>query len=348
MTKRRILGTALVAIILAALFYLQFRTWKSFDWERFWHVTRALTGGRGLAMLLSGVALIYCTYFLRALRWKIFLRPVAKSTVARLTPPHIVGFTGLALLGRPGELIRPYLISRRENLSFSSQIAVWTVERIFDIGAVAVMLAIDVFVAFPQFKRAGVLVLLLTAALAAGAFLVWAKTETFARLAERGLGAFSPRLAASAAEKVRAFGAGLNTIHDATSFLQLVVLSLVIWLVIATAYLQVAHAYPYPHINRMNISHLLLVMGSSMVGSVLQLPGVGGGSQLAVISVLSSPLFNLRQELAVSAGIMLWLVTFMSVIPAGLVLAHYEHVSLRKLSEEAARQEQEAASVPTA
>jgi hypothetical protein len=31
---------------------------------------------------------------------------------------------------------------------------------------------------------------------------------------------------------------------------------------------------------------------------------------------------------------MLWLVTFMSVIPAGLFLAHREHVSLTRLEEE--------------
>ena len=47
----------------------------------------------------------------------------------------MIGFTGLALLGRPGELIRPYLIARHQNLSFASQVAVWTVERIFDVAA---------------------------------------------------------------------------------------------------------------------------------------------------------------------------------------------------------------------
>ena len=31
---------------------------------------------------------------------------------------------------------------------------------------------------------------------------------------------------------------------------------------------------------------------------------------------------------------LLWLVTFMSVTPLGLALARYEHVSLRKLTEE--------------
>src|SRR5437667_12693705 len=64
-----------------------------------------------------------------------------------LASSTVVGFTGLALLGRPGELIRPYLIARRENLSFSSQLAAWAVERIFDIGAFTFLLLLTVFFA---------------------------------------------------------------------------------------------------------------------------------------------------------------------------------------------------------
>jgi hypothetical protein len=36
---------------------------------------------------------------------------------------------------------------------------------------------------------------------------------------------------------------------------------------------------------------------------------------------------------------MLWLTTFVAVIPAGLLLAHHERLSLRKLSEESHREE---------
>ena len=83
-------------------------------------------------------------------------------------------------------------------------------------------------------------------------------------------------------------------------------------------------------------------MGASTLGSMIQLPGVGGGSQLAVIGILSSSIFGLQHELAVSAGIMLWIVTFVSVVPMGLILAHREKLSLTRLSSES-QQEEEAA-----
>ena len=97
--------------------------------------------------ILHAISLIYLAYAIRAFRWKIFLRPVRKTSTSQMLAPTVIGFTGLALLGRPGELIRPYLISRRLNLPFSSQLAVWAVERIFDIAAFTLLLVLTAFVA---------------------------------------------------------------------------------------------------------------------------------------------------------------------------------------------------------
>jgi hypothetical protein len=86
-------------------------------------------------------------------------------------------------------------------------------------------------------------------------------------------------------------------------------------------------------------SQVLVLMGASMIGSLVQLPGVGGGSQLATIATLER-VFDVPKELAASCGIMLWLVTFVSIVPLGLYLAHRERLSLRKLSEETAHAEE--------
>jgi hypothetical protein len=86
-------------------------------------------------------------------------------------------------------------------------------------------------------------------------------------------------------------------------------------------------------------------MGASMAGSMLQLPAVGGGSQMATIAVLSS-VFDVPPEMAASCGILLWLVTFASVVPTGLFLAHRERLSLRKLSVESHRSEEVEVGLP--
>jgi hypothetical protein len=43
---------------------------------------------------------------------------------------------------------------------------------------------------------------------------------------------------------------------------------------------------------------------------------------------------------------MLWLVTFVAVIPVGLLLAHRERLSLRKLSKESHQKEEEVEAPP--
>lgn len=425
MNKKRILTTAVVVAVLGVLVYFQVQHWRAFDWARF----RAETGGISKLHALSAVALIYATYLLRALRWKVFLKPICKARVSRLVGPTFIGFTGLALLGRPGEFVRPYLIAKKENVSLSSQIGVWTVERIFDIGAFAVLMTVTVFVPgslqsnpyIGKFREAAVVLLCMVLAMAALCYLIRTRGPAVGAFFHRKVSPFSRNLAEHLEEKTRAFGIGLNTIHDRLSFLQVTALSLAIWFMIALAYREVCHAYPpepgfrqarltgqrpeprsvdvetallagnsllagqpldettvaelrsalepkgyhierhdeprehglwlykgkhrerrigdRPHLSDLDIGHTVLLMGFSMVGSIVQLPAVGGGSQLAVIGALQV-IYGIPPELAVSCGILLWIVTFMAVIPTGLVLARREHLSLRKLSHEAHEEEE--------
>jgi glycosyltransferase 2 family protein len=362
MTKKRILITAAVLAILAALVYLQVRTWQKFDWHRFWMATQ----NTNKLYLLGGVALIYIDYYLRALRWKILLRPVKETTASRLTGPTMIGFAGLALLGRPGEFIRPYLIARKENMSMASQLGVWIVERIFDMGAFALIMAVNILgsartlrqlpgfaqaptrsiaglhvSSFGLFEISAVIILVGVGVAAWVAFWIRMNPGAAAEFFRRVFGGISEELGEAAYHRVHAFSQGLNTVKDFGSFLQLTGLSLLIWLLIGFAYLSVTHAYALHRLSRMRLSDVFLLTAASVVGGVLQLPVVGGGSQLATIGTLRG-VFNFSPEVATSAGIMLWLVTFMSVIPAGLILAHFERVSLTKLEEESLVEEERA------
>jgi len=345
MSRKRILLTAVVLTVLAILVYLQFRTWKNFDWSTFWNEWERVNPHH----ILHAIGLIYLSYLLRAFRWKVFLRPVRKeASVLAMVPPTLIGFTGLALLGRPGELIRPYLIARRENLTFPSQVAVWTVERIFDIGAFTVLMVLAIFLPtalhflpnpdiYPRLRVGGFLLVALVLGMTTGAVAVAKFGEVLARWIEKRFGHLSSNLGNRIALRVREFRDGLHTIHDLFSFVEVSAASVLMWWFIAVAYREVTHAYGVS-LQHMTVSKVLLLMGSSMLGSMLQLPGVGGGSQLATIAALEH-IFGAPHELAASCGILLWLVTFVAVVPLGLALAHREHLSLRKLSEESADQE---------
>jgi uncharacterized protein (TIRG00374 family) len=343
MSKKKYVVYAVVFLVLAVLVYLQFRTWKNFDWARFWE-----TRPQHWLHIAHGVALIYLGYVVRAIRWKIFLKPIRpEATSLSLVAPTMIGFTGLALLGRPGELMRPYLIARRQNLTFSSQLAVWAVERIFDIGAYAVMLVAVIFFAagprelkdfYGYFQKMGLVLVVLVVAMVLGAIAVHSKGEGIAKWVERRFSHLAAGLGHKIATRVREFRSGLNTIHGPVSLLAVTALSLLMWFMIIVAYQEVAHSYGVEELD-IQRSQVLVLMGASMIGSLVQLPGVGGGSQLATIATLER-VFDVPKELAASCGIMLWLVTFVAIVPLGLFLAHRERLSLRKLSEETAKAEE--------
>jgi glycosyltransferase 2 family protein len=347
MNKKRYVVSIVAILLLAVLAYLQFRTWQHFDWAKL------LLYRPRWGHIVRGVAFIYLTYFLRALRWKIFLRPERKNvSILGLVAPTVIGFSGLALLGRPGELIRPYLIARRERLSFASQLAVWAVERIFDIGGFTVLLVSAIFLpsklrtfaeASPAIRHpihvTGYLLIALVLGLFLAAMLVALKGKAIADWVEDRLAHLSSGLGHRIAQRIREFSAGLHTIHNPLAFVQLSAVSIAMWWLIALAYKEVTHAYGAP-MHQMSVTKVLLLMGSSMLGSMVQLPGVGGGSQLATIAALDHVFGIVPKELTVSCGIMLWLVTFVAVVPAGLLLAHQERLSLRKLSKESAAAEE--------
>lgn len=413
MTKKRILTTAIVLAILGVLIYFQVQHWRSFDWGKFAQASHV-----NPLQIAIAVALIYGTYALRAVRWKVFLDPVRSTKSAHLIAPTFIGFAGLALLGRPGEFIRPYLIAKKENVTVSSQIGVWTAERIFDIGAFTVLMTLDVFFSsrisdnpyLKKFQLAAIVLCGVVALMGLLAVLIRKRGHQVAAFFHRVTVPISANLAHHVDQKIRAFGEGLNCVAGIKGFLKLALLSLAIWFMIALAYRQVAHSYAgeapateeagppavdvqtamlagmpemagqpltpdiveqlkpalhakgyrikqdhediwlmrrgkrvkkvgdRPHLSNMDVPHVVLLMGFSMVGSIVQLPAVGGGSQLAVISALQV-IYGIPPELAVSCGILLWLVTFVSVVPAGLALAHFEHISLRKISKESEKEE---------
>src|SRR5215470_9507030 len=192
MKAKRLFAYLVVFALLVLLFYLQFRTWRAFDWERFGNQTGQAFRGWGLIHILLGVGFTYLAYLMRAFRWKIFLRPVKRTTTAELIAPTIIGFTGISLLGRLGEMIRPYLIARKVQLPFSSQLAVWTVERIFDFGGFALLLISAIFFApdlkalkyYDRFRQGGLLLVVFVATLAIAMWVINAKGEFVASLVQ--------------------------------------------------------------------------------------------------------------------------------------------------------------------
>ena len=132
----------LLLVAVAAFVAWKLRT-SHFDWVGFGRSIRTADW----RLLLAALMVIWGQNVWRAARWGVFLR--ASGTKARwwqLIGSQFVGFTGLAVFGRIGELIRPLLVARRTGLSFASQVGVVAVERVFDLGAFGLIFGVNLMV----------------------------------------------------------------------------------------------------------------------------------------------------------------------------------------------------------
>ena len=107
------------------------------------------------------------------------------------------------------------------------------------------------------------------------------------------------------------------------------------WGFITAAYLETTRAFVLsPELSAMTLARCLVLMAASMVGSVVQLPVIGWFTQIGVTTGVMQKVFHVQFEPALACGTMLLIVTFMCVIPVGLIWARVEHVSLKKISEQ--------------
>src|SRR5947209_13229335 len=106
---------AVLAAIIAVGILLRFRQ-SAFRWDLFLATFRELN----LWWLAGAAFLITLTYFGRALRWRVLMRPVCPHpNLSNLTVATAIGFTAVVLFGRAGEMVRPYLIALKEKVTFS-------------------------------------------------------------------------------------------------------------------------------------------------------------------------------------------------------------------------------------
>src|SRR6516225_8611440 len=103
------------------------------------------TCGADARMLALAVAVTMMTYALRALRWQYLLAPIGPTHFGTAFRTTVIGFAASFLLpARPGEVLRPYLLAKREGLPPTSAFATIILERLLDL--VIVLLLFGAFV----------------------------------------------------------------------------------------------------------------------------------------------------------------------------------------------------------
>ena len=349
MGQRRTAKWAIVWVVAAAgllawLLYSQLSQ-RRFDWGL---VANCFVRLDWRWVLVSTVP-IFGTYYGRALRWAVFLKPLKpQPSMKNLLSATVTGFTAVTLFGRPGEFVRPYLIARKEKVPLTSQVAAWALERIFDLLMALLVFAFALTRVQSSKIQAGPnLAWVMTfggrivGALGAGVLVVLLSLRHFAEpLRVRIIGALHrvPERHVARVEKlINALFQGVESTRSDGALLLVFVYSVAEWVLICACYWCLARSFA--GIVNLSLVDVLILAGFVSFGSVVQIPGVGGGTQVVSVLVLTE-LFGLRLELASAFALFLWLLTFVAIVPVGLLVALKEGLdwhSLRRIGREVAK-----------
>jgi uncharacterized protein (TIRG00374 family) len=309
-----------------------------------------------LSLLLLSIATVYVCYAIRSLRWMRFSRWLGPTTFPHVYGATLEGFAAVFLLGRAGEPVRPLLIASKDRLSISGSFGIYVLERIMDASATAVIAGVALVI-FPIAAQPGEdAAPFLAAARTTGitifvglfalvGFLVYFRFHGAGALVSRLEGWHAhPGWRARIAGLLVGFSEGLQAIRTWSDLFAVVGYTALHWLLVVYVYVWVPHSFGGAF-DAIDFSGAMVLLAITMVGSTAQLPGVGGGTQLASFLVFTV-IFGVEKEPAAAAAIILWLITFAASCLAGLPLLIREGWSMGELRR-LARAEAEAEAVGT-
>ena len=326
---RGYLRTAIVLGLTVALMWFFLR---SADLAAVWsHIRRAR-----LDLLIATLGVIAVSYVVRVRRWQRLLAPIAQVGFAPAVRATVIGFATTAVLpGRLGEVLRPYLLARRERLSASAVLATIVLERLLDV--IAVVLLFGVFLLFfsgdlqqtdPQvltYLKVGGLV----AAVGAGAMLALIVVAAGAPDRVAGVVAqvervLPQRFGAAAGRFIIRFRAGLGIARQPGRFMRAFAWSFPLWLSIAVSVWCVCQAFGIA----LPPGGSLLLMMLLVLGVAVPTPaGVGGfhaAFQVGVTGFYAAPV-----DAAVGAALVLHALSFGPMTLLGIVWMARDGLTLR-------------------
>jgi len=306
---------------------------RSADLGRVWAEMR----GASLTLILAGALATLASYPMRAMRWRYLLQPVGQVRFGPALSATVIGFAASVILpARAGELLRPYLLARREQLSATSAFATIVLERVLDLVAVLLLLGTYLMTAGPgrgpfeaeslRAVRGGGLV----AALAALALLVLlgalaGHPDWLVRLVGR-LERVLPAAAGRIAPLATRFTRGLAAVRQPRRLLVALGLSLPLWLMIALGIWLTALAF---HMT-VPFTGSFLIVAFLVLGVMVPTPGAIGGFH-AAFQVAVTSFYDVPVDRAVGGAIVLHAASFLPVVALGAALMVREGMSLGRM-----------------
>ena len=309
-----------LGIFISALFL--FVALRNLHLGEMWQEARSAQFG----WIVPGVAVYFFGVWARTWRWDYLLRPMKRVPLRKLFPVVVIGYMGNNVYpARAGELIRAYVLRRREGISISASLATIIVERVFD----GLVMLLFVFIGLPFFPMPSWLQWMVAAmsVLFFGALLVFMvlaiKTEWAEALYSWVIQRLVPkRFKDSAWGFAERFMTGLHSLRSARDVLMLFVTSVVIWLAETVKYWFVMHAFNF------SVPFWVLMLMNGIVNlatTVPSSPGYVGTFDAPGIEILAT--FGVQRSLAASYTLVLHAALWLPITLLGVFFMARESIS---------------------
>jgi glycosyltransferase 2 family protein len=275
-----------------------------FDWSLFFSSLWNVHPG----WLAASIIATYLTYVMRAFRWQILLNPLKSIRIGPLISANVVGFSAIFVLGRAGELIRPLWISRREQTPLTASVATIIVERFFDSMMLIVLFGWSLlFVQLPVAADATVKLMkdaawiMLISSIGAIVLLFFFRSNI-----DRIVGIIP---FARIGSLLRNFSHGLSFLQRGSSLAWILLHSFLLWVLIALQFWTMMLGMSF----HFSIEAATLVMAGAALGSVAQVPGIGGGFQAGYVFCMTT-LFQVPAEQAIATSLVAWIASYVPTV----------------------------------
>ena len=313
--------------------------WRAFRWSELWRSLRNTHPG----YILAAVVATMSTYLWRALRWSYFLAGVGKVPLRIHFSGQVIGFSCIYLVGRAGELARPAYVAHKGEVPWASMAAVWFLERVYDAVFLLLILAASLYF-FPPAHEGVESSRVLQGLTQSGKILIWVAGALVAGLVifrlyvERILSylshpsryfSLSGRSGGRVKSWIRSFASGLEVVENWRAFAGSMVCSVLVWIANLSVFWLVAQGVG-GEAARIPWLALGVPMFCGVIGLAVQVPGVGGGYQVAAALGFTEVL-GIDAVPASSVALLTWLVIMAPATLLGIVLMVREGLSVGKL-----------------
>lgn len=308
-----------------SLLFLGFAV-RGVDWQEAFAALR----GANYLWILPTLPVTVWTLYIRAQRWRVFLHAVGRPAMRNLVAATNIGFmANMVLPLRIGEVIRPVMVSRREDLPLSGVLASAVLERIFDMFTILLLFGISASIVSvsDQVRQWGWMLMGLATTVAAIIALIRWQEELALGISRRIADLLPSKVGEALYGFIAGFVKALEMLDSPAAFLRAFAWSIFLWVVIASIYTCALLSF---HLDvPILVGSLVLTAVVAIAVSVPSAPGYIGAFQLGC--VLGLAIFDIPQSEAIAVSIVAHLTQFVSVIAAGIYSLWKENISLQEV-----------------